>query len=136
MIYYFILIFVKLNLLVFSIMKYSIICFYSLFDNFPHWAYNVLMLFFVLYYIYIDLKTATYIFTCVYIYKYWKSENNIRWAHTSVDPSMSSMDDASCQHLNHSSRAIISHTASMEQEYHLPICDLYHRLSIGTHSTM
>ena len=49
MIYYFIMIFVKLNLLVFPIMKYSMIYFYSLCDSFPHWAYDVLMLSFVLF---------------------------------------------------------------------------------------
>ena len=49
MIYHFIMIFVKFNLLVFSIMKYFVICFYSLFDSFPHWAYDVLMFSFVLY---------------------------------------------------------------------------------------
>ena len=41
----------------------------------------------------------------------------------------------SCRHPNHSSRAIISHTASMERKSHLPICDLYHRPSIGARST-
>ena len=31
-----------------------------------------------------------------------KSENNIYGAHTGVDPGMSNMDDASCQHPNQS----------------------------------
>ena len=79
----------------------------------------------------------------IYIWKHntykflylWKPENNIYWAYTGVDPGMSSMGDASCQHPNHSSRAIISHIASVEWKYHLPICDIYHRSSIGARST-
>ena len=41
-------------------------------------------------------------------------KNNIYKAHTGVDPEMSNMDDASCWRTNHSSRVLISHTASVE----------------------
>ena len=65
----------------------------------------------------------------------WKPENSIYWAHTGIDLGISNMGDASCRHPNHSSRAIISYTASVEWKYYLPLCDLYHRSSIGARST-
>ena len=43
-----------------------------------------------------------------------KFKNNIYCAHTSVDPSMSTMGDISCRHPNHCSRANISQTTSVE----------------------
>ena len=69
-------------------------------------------------YIYIDLwKHNTYKF-CI------KNKKYIYCVHTGVDPGMSTMDDASCRHPNHSSRANISQTASVEWNSCLPICDL------------
>ena len=55
----------------------------------------------------IDLKT-------MYIYNIMKIKNIIYCAHTGVDLGILIMGDVSWWHLNHSSRANISHTASME----------------------
>ena len=62
-----------------------------------------------LYYIYI-LKII-YIYIGFYILKTIKY---IYGAHIGVDLGMSNMGDASCRHPNHSSRANISYTASVE----------------------
>ena len=53
------------------------------------------------------LKHNTYRF-CI------KSQKYIYCAHTGVDPDMSTMGDTLCRHSNHSSRANISQTASVE----------------------
>ena len=63
--------------------------------------------------------------------KNWKY---IYCAHTGIDPSMSTMGDASCRHPNHSSRANISKTASVEWNNCLLICGLYLKPSIEARS--
>ena len=68
--------------------------------------------------IHIDLwKYNTYRF-------YIKNKKYIYCAHTGVEPGMSTMGDASCRHPNHSSRANIFQTASIEWNNCLPICGL------------